>query len=226
MRCATRLGSAMILLLGCAEPEPSVAEGSAGTASSTSSGSSSSAGSSTSGMPVGTETTAVADTSGSDESSSETTVAMTTDTGMLPPPKLCSLEAVHDGPNPTTMPDAGDGVGQIPTAIGELLLRNCGCHFTNDVVPGLYVDYKSNDAPMNTLADFHALFNGTFPQGYEMMPMYLAVEQRVVHANPLPMPPFGCGVEDGEPGQRITTADLELMTDWLAAAAPDGASFP
>lgn len=185
---------------------------------------------SSTGVPM-TDPTAVADSSsgpGSETDTSATTGTPTTmsETGMPPPPKLCSLEVVHAGDGPTMMIDAGDGPGQIPTVIGEVLLRNCGCHYTDEIVPGLYVDYKSNDAPMNTHADFHALFAGTFPQNYEDMPMYLATEQRVVHANPLPMPPFGCGIEGGEPGQLISAEDLELLTVWLAAAAPDGANFP
>jgi hypothetical protein len=178
---------------------------------------------------TGETTTALESSTGSDsEATGATTVTPVTmsDTGMPPPLKLCSLEAVHSGDGPTMMIDAGDGPGQIPTVIGEVLLRNCGCHYTDAVVPGMYVDYKSNDAPMNTHADFHALFGGTFPQNYENMATYLATEQRVVHANPLPMPPFGCGIEDGEPGQSISAEDLQLLTEWLAAAAPDGANFP
>jgi hypothetical protein len=147
------------------------------------------------------------------------------DTGVMPPvPKSCALEVIDPNADPAAVIDAGDAEGQIPTSVGETLLRNCGCHYTDDVPIGPYVDYKSNDQPMATLADFHADFTGTFPVDFERMPAYEAVEERVVHSNPLPMPPFGCGVE-GEPG-RISAADLQLLTDWLAAGAPDGASFP
>jgi hypothetical protein len=140
---------------------------------------------------------------------------------MPPPPKLCSLQAIDPRADATAVIDAGDGEGQIPTVVGEVLLRNCGCHYTDDVTG--YVDYMSNAQPIATWADFHDDFAGTFPQGYENMPTYLAVEQRVVHGDPLPMPSIECGVE-GEPG-TITSTDLEVLATWLAAGAPDGASF-
>jgi hypothetical protein len=41
---------------------------------------------------------------------------------------------------------------------------------------------------------------------------------------PLPTPQFPCGVE-GEVG-TIAAADLQMLTDWLAAAAPDGTAWP
>jgi hypothetical protein len=118
----------------------------------------------------------------------------------------------------------GDGEGQIPTVIGELLLRNCGCHYTDNVMVGPLVDYKSNAQPMATWADFQGNFTGILPMGFEDMPAHVAVHERVVNMMPLPMPPPQCQVE-GEPGW-ITMADRELLTEWLVAAAPDGASFP
>ena len=177
---------------------------------------------------VGPATTSVASTGSTtmEEPTAGDETAMMPDMGtmMPPPPKLCSLEAIDPEADPAMVIDAGDGVDQIPTVVGEVLLRNCGCHYTDDVPIGMYVDYISNKVPMAALADFHVDFMGTFPMGFEDQPVYLAVEQRVVHHEPLPMPPFGCGVE-GEPG-LITAADLELLSSWLAAAAPGGASFP
>jgi hypothetical protein len=219
------------VVLACGEPAMTGSEETSSSPSGTSNEptSSDTSGNTTSLSVTGETTTAVESSGGTDGETTGTTTGTPitmSDTGMPPPPKLCSLEAVHAGDGATMTIDAGDGPGQIPTVIGEVLLRNCGCHYTDDVVPGMYVDYKSNAAPMNTHADFHALFGGTFPQNYENMATYLATEQRVVHSNPLPMPPFGCGIEDGEPGQRISVEDLELLTQWLAAAAPDGANFP
>lgn len=146
------------------------------------------------------------------------------DTGMvMPPPKPCSLAVIDPMADPAMAVDEGDGEEQIPIVIGEALVRNCGCHYTDNVMVGVYVDYKSNAQPMATLADFHADFTGIFPMGFETMPAYLAVQERVVNEKPLPMPPHGCTVE-GEPG-RITMADRELFTEWLAAGAPSGAEF-
>jgi hypothetical protein len=177
----------------------------------------------TSSMVTGDASTGGASTS---EAVTDGTSADTLPPADVPPlePKSCALAVIDPAADPAAVIDAGDGVDQIPTSVGEALLRNCGCHYTDDVPIGLYVDYVSNDQPLSTLADFHGNFMGTFPMGFERMPAYEAVEERVVYSNPLPMPPFGCGVE-GEPG-RISAADLELFTDWLAAGAPDGASFP
>lgn len=215
-------------LAACPGTEP---EGTSGTATAateeptagaaTTQGASASESTSTGGM--GVSTASMGDTA-LDESTTSADTMPTTDTGVMPPvPKSCALADIDPRADPAAVIDAGDGEGQIPTGVGEALLRNCGCHYTDDVPRG-YVDYKSNDQPMATLADFHADFTGTFPVDFERMPAYVAVEERVVHSNPLPMPPFGCGVE-GEPG-KITAADFQLLADWLAAGAPDGASFP
>jgi hypothetical protein len=138
------------------------------------------------------------------------------------PPKYCDLETVDPKADPQAVVDAGDEPGQIPTIIGDALLRNCGCHYSDNVVG--YVDYMTNETPMATHADFHATFTGIFPMEFEGMPVYLAVEQRVVFMNPLPMPSIECDVE-GEAG-TISVADQNLFADWLAAGAPDGASYP
>jgi hypothetical protein len=210
-------------------PEPaSGSETTTGEVSTAGDGPITSMGASTDADPtIGPATTSVVSTSGTtiDEPTSDDTSSMP-DMGMMPPPppKLCSLEVIDPEADPAAVIDAGDGDTQIPTVVGEVLLRNCGCHYTDDVPLGLYVDYMSNKVPMATLADFHVDFMGTFPMGFEQMPVYLAVIERVVNHDPLPMPPFGCGVE-GEPGV-ITAADLELLTDWLVAGAPSGASFP
>ncbi len=149
-------------------------------------------------------------------------------TGIVPPPdfppvppKYCDLQSVDPSVDPQTAIDAGDGPGQIPTIIGEALLRNCGCHYGDTLE---YVDYTTEETPLDTHAAFHATFNGIFPMEFQGMPVYLAVEQRVVYGNPLPMPTIECDVE-GEPGV-ITEADKQLFADWLAAGAPDGASWP
>jgi hypothetical protein len=205
------------LLCGClacaAEPDPS---GSASATTSTTD-------------PASTSTTQSADESTS-SSESTTTVAMTTaPPGDLPPPpepKSCSLETIDPDADPAVVIDAGDAVGQIPTVVGDALLRNCGCHYnTNMLMVGDgYIDYPDDAQNLATWADFHSDFVGTFPSGFEDMPTYLAVEQRVVFSEPLPMPPFGCGAEDED--AKISAADLALLADWLAAGAPDGASYP
>lgn len=191
--------------------DPTVADGASTGSASTSEG--------------GSTAAAVTDSGSMDDATTQSDTMPMSETGVMPPvPKSCALEVMDPSADPAAVIDAGDAVGQIPTSVGDALLRNCGCHYTDDVPIGRYVDYISNNQPMSTLADFHGNFMGTFPVDFERMPTYEAVEERVVFSNPLPMPPFGCGVE-GEPG-RILEADLQLLTDWLAAGAPDGASFP
>jgi hypothetical protein len=226
-------GTLLLALLGgslaCTSGEPGPASGTAGEGSTAADGDVTGAEASTRGASTGgAASTEAASTGGSatdDAGSTDAGSTDGTDTGVMPPaPKSCALAAIDPEADPAAVIDAGDGEAQIPTTVGEALLRNCGCHYTDDVPIGLYVDYSSNAQPLATLADFHGDFMGTFPVGFEDMPTYLAVERRVVDHDPLPMPPLGCGVE-GEPG-LISAADLQLLTDWLAAGAPGGASFP
>ena len=177
---------------------------------------------------TGAATTVAMETSGADPTTTDTPTTDPDDTSASDtepmPLRLCSLEALDPSTDPTTVIEYGDGEGQIPTVIGELLLRNCGCHYTDNVMAGPLVDYKSHAQPLGTWADFQGNFTGILPMNFEDMPAHLAVHMRVVDMMPLPMPPFACQVE-GEPG-TITAADKELLTAWLDAAAPDGASFP
>lgn len=215
------------VLRGCGALAFGVAACGAGEATSTgtTSGSTATTGAvteSSSGAETTTGTTS-GTTGPADESSDD---APPTDLPLPPEPKSCALETIDPDADPTMVIDAGDGVGQIPTVVGEVLLRNCGCHYnTNMLMPGSgYIDYISESQPLATWADFHADFLGTFPVGYEKMPAYAAVERRVVFSDPLPMPPFGCGAQDED--AKISAADLAVLTEWLAADAPDGASFP
>ena len=215
----------MLLAAACAASEPI----GSGLGSGTSTGADASTGATAEASTTTTsESTSGSGSSGTEASSAETMPAE----GMPPPPpKSCALAVIDPAADPAVVIDAGDGVGQIPTVIGEVLLGNCGCHYnTNNLLGSGYIDYTSNKQPMATWADFHVDFGGTFPVGFSRMPAHAAIERRVVFFDPLPMPPYGCGVEgeedpNGVPS-RISAADLALLTDWLAADAPDGASYP
>jgi len=142
-------------------------------------------------------------------------------TGPPPPPELCSLEAVDPLADPSVV-EMGDEEGLLPTVIGEALLRNCGCHYSDD--PDVHVDYMSDAVLINTWADFHVPFVGVFPMGFEDRMVWEATAVRVVEQMPVPMPAFECDVE-GEDGV-ITEADRALFEAWFDAGAPDGANFP
>ena len=136
--------------------------------------------------------------------------------------KLCSLQVIDPKTDPASVIDAGDGPDQIPAVIGEALLRNCGCHYTDDAEG--YTDYVSDAVPLNSLADFHADFEGVFPAGFEGEPTYRACEVRVVFGLPLPMPPDECDVDAGQ--ENMTMGDFVLFAQWFDAGAPGGGSFP
>ena len=161
-------------------------------------------------------------TSGADTSSGDPTQPTTVDptTGPPPPPKLCSLEAVAPDADPSVV-EMGDAEGLLPTVIGEALLRNCGCHYSDN--PDVAVDYLSDAVLINTWADFHVPFVGVFPMGFEDRMVWEATQVRVVDQLPVPMPSVECDVE-GEDGV-ITEADKALFEAWFDAGAPDGASF-
>lgn len=160
----------------------------------------------------------------SSSTAAETTAAPTTvdpTTGPPPPPELCSLEAVDPLADPSIV-EMGDEEGLLPTVIGEALLRNCGCHYSDD--PDVNVDYLSDAVLINTWADFHVPFVGIFPMGFEDRMVWEATAVRVVEQMPVPMPAFECDVE-GEDGV-ITEADRALFEAWFDAGAPDGANWP
>lgn len=186
-------------------------------------GTSSTGSSSTSSADVSTGPTEPASsTSASDTSSGDTMPPTTVDptTGPPPPPKLCSLEAVDPLADPSVV-EMGEAEGLLPTVIGEALLRNCGCHYSDN--PDVAVDYLSNAVLLNTWGDFHVPFVGVFPMGFEDRMVWEATRVRVVDQMPVPMPSIECDVE-GEDGV-ITEADKALFEAWFDAGAPDGASF-
>lgn len=212
------VGLSVLLGGGCeGENRSETGAGSVGTgttAGSTSFGSTA-AGTSSSGDPLSSSTAAGSSTG----EAMPTTVDPTT--GPPPPPKLCSLEAVDPLADPSIV-EMGDEEGLLPTVIGEALLRNCGCHYSDN--PDVVVDYIGNTVLINTWADFHVPFIGVFPMGFEDRTVWEATQVRVVEQMPLPMPAFECGVE-GEEGV-ITQADRDLFEAWFEAGAPDGANFP
>lgn len=187
-------------------------------------------GGTTQASPTTSTTAFPATTQGTDSTTGATDTEGADETAVVPPPpfpdfpppspKYCGLEDIDVTTDPATAVDAGDEPGQLPLAIGDALLRNCGCHYT-DNVEGL-VDYMSDAVPIATHADFHAPFEGVFPQAFDGL-VYEAVELRVVFVDPLPMPPIECDVI-GENGM-ITEADLALFADWLSAGAPDAPNY-
>lgn len=171
----------------------------------------------------GTSAESESDSSTAAESSSSGPASPTTidpTTGPPPPPKLCSLEAVDPLADPSVV-EMGDEEGMLPVVIGEALLRNCGCHYSDN--PDVAVDYLSDAVLINTWNDFHVPFVGVFPMGYEDRMVWEATAVRVVEQLPVPMPSIECDVE-GEDGV-ITEADKALFEAWFDAGAPDGASF-
>jgi hypothetical protein len=139
-------------------------------------------------------------------------------------PVSCSLEDLDPMADPAAVLDYGDGAGQIPALVGEVLLRSCGCHYTDNVMG--VVDYSFDNAQqLSTLAEFQANFLGTVPFNYNDRPTYEAVEQRVIFENPIPMPSFECAVTGTEPPVGVTDEDKAILQAWFDADAPDGATF-
>ena len=216
------MGCALVLFAACATDDaPAIATSGASTSpgETTEDGATDPSAGTTSGSPTTDAATTLASTTDSQTSTSESSPA----TGEPMPTGLpCDLMTIDPLADPAAVIDAGDGPGQIPTVIGDALIRNCGCHYTDNVVG--YTDYASDVTPMSTYADFHAPFWGAFLNYLHGEPIYLAVEQRVSFAFPLPMPSIECSVE-GESG-TITAVDRALFVRWFAAGAPDGANFP
>lgn len=124
----------------------------------------------------------------------------------------CAIEALVPGtPNPIV---AGTDVGQLPLDIGDLLARNCGCHYVDDAALAPEVPAYLGAMQLATWQDFHSPFNG------------VAVRDRVAERAivQLSMPPvFYC---DSLAFGSLSAEDHALLDQWLAAGAPDGASWP
>ena len=159
-------------------------------------------------------------TGGSEEGSSGTAGSSSGGEGHVVP---CSLQAIDPDTDPASVIDYGDGVGQIPTEIGEALAEHCGCHYTDDIAIEGLTNYDSDAVPLSTWDDFHVPFVGVFPADFDGT-VWEATEVRVTFHQPLPMPPGECNI-DGE-GTIITDEDFVLFAQWFDAGAPDGASWP
>jgi hypothetical protein len=130
----------------------------------------------------------------------------------------CDLSDIApDAPDPVQV---GTGAEQIPPDIGSALTRNCGCHYAEGPYEG---------GP--TLAGYPptGLLDMTSWAGFQAEQMFPLCESDVAHEcvrerldHALPMPPTSCVLEDGS---RISDADFELLDAWLAASAPDGATW-
>jgi hypothetical protein len=113
----------------------------------------------------------------------------------------------------------------IPPAVGDVLLRNCGCHYV-ETPPMEYGAAYTGSQGFSTLADFQGDWMGTIPGMLEGMPAYVAIAARIDFA--APMPPLAYCDPDGEPAaehEAMTQADYDLLMDWLGMMAPDGASY-
>jgi hypothetical protein len=104
--------------------------------------------------------------------------------------------------------DTGTAAGQIPPDIGPVLETNCGCHLGTELI-----------APA-------ALFvNGTIDltthAGIQMNLASIRSMVTMVEAAGMP-PAYYCDLGDGT---QITADDQALLEAWLAADAPDGATW-
>lgn len=127
-------------------------------------------------------------------------------------PLVCAIESLVPGaPNPIV---AGTAPGELPIDIGDLLARNCGCHYVDDAALAPEVPAYLGAMPMATWQDFHAPFNGVLVRD--------RVAERAVVQLSMP-PPFYC---DALAFGSLSAEDHALLEQWLAAGAPDGASWP
>lgn len=128
------------------------------------------------------------------------------------PALKCAIESLVPGmPSPI---DAGTGVGQLPLEIGDVLERNCGCHYVDPSDLERGVPPYNGTIALATWQDFQSPFNG--------IPTWQRVRQRAVVELNMPVP-FYCDVQEFG---SLSTEDHALLDAWLTAEAPDGASWP
>ena len=128
----------------------------------------------------------------------------------------CGLADLAPGaPDPVV---AGEAAMQLPAAIGDIVVRGCGCHLADDLAADV-PDYPSTGAlQLTTWTQWHAPFGTTTTPTFEI------VASRLVLDGPAGMPPpSACDVGDGA---TMDPADRTALLDWIAAGAPDGATWP
>lgn len=120
----------------------------------------------------------------------------------------CGLDDVA-APGTANPFDIGTAAGQIPPDVGDALTNNCGCHglepsdLINDAPP-----YTTGRVPFNNIDEIRADYDGE--AGYDIL-------LGRVDAGTMP-PTYYCDLGGGE---VISAADMQLLSDWLSAEAPD-----
>lgn len=132
--------------------------------------------------------------------------------------QACGIQAAM--PGATSPIDAGMEVGQIPLTIGTVLANNCGCHYVSET-QGNLSGWKYNGATaMATLENFQVTYPGVDGR-FQGLAVHEVVLQRVAGMSG-GMPPALCVVEGGNP---ILSSDLETLSAWLTAGAPDAPTW-
>ena len=130
---------------------------------------------------------------------------------------VCSLSGVQPGAsNPI---DAGTGPTQIPVDVGDVLARNCGCHYATQATAPKTALHGAGYQPMDTLADFTGAYAGINSAAYGTGTGADAVYDRVVTVGNMPQPII-CDLGDGT---VISAEDLATLQTWLEAGTPGGA---
>jgi hypothetical protein len=148
--------------------------------------------------------------------------------------RLCSTDSASDSGNSTTgepgpppcqlstlAPDAqtwlvaGEDEGELPTEIGDIIDRNCGCHLTDNTEFPANTPLYYGNVRIATWDDFHANYGGR--EVYEEVASRVLIE--------LSMPPlFFCGDPSGT-GSAMSEDDHALFGAWLDAGAPDAPTW-
>jgi len=164
----------------------------------------------TGGDPTGGEDTGATGTSGSGDdagSGSSSTGDDPSDsgpdpTGGGPIVPACSVQEVTEGAVTNPL-DKGNGAGQIPQEVGEILEARCGCHTLAD--RELNTKYPALLAPSGSLFLDHA------------DTLVLGTDLNDVMFTEMSMPPGSC--------PSIPADDLATLEAWFMAGQPDGAEF-
>lgn len=138
-------------------------------------------------------------------------------TTAAPEAVACGIDDVDNGGMIATI-DAGDGVGQIPTEIGDILAGNCGCHYSSMIMTPPFASY-----PPTFLLDMTTL--DAFSQEIDADGTIASVDvrERLLGENGVPiMPSPPCSTAEGE---AMDPALRDTLIAWIDAGLPDGATW-
>ncbi len=137
-----------------------------------------------------------------------------------PDAQMCGVSDVSMGALSTPVISSDSDPMTIPTDVGDVITRNCGCHLVDDPMDFIPpVGHYDRNVPLRTWAEIHADHPNT------MAPWYESIRFRVVaQASPVLVMPQTAYCMEQDVG-AMSQADYDILSQWLNDDAPDAPTW-